>query len=183
MVSLTVCEGSGFQPAKLTCLWLENLWDFPVWSLHVLLMCAWILSGYSGFVPLPKGDSVNCPGCILPVTQCHLGFFQKLDKQLSDLSTINLHSLIFFGQWSAAEFVLVLVKWNNGIISCHEGVVHKLLIYLTSRHIVSMCSSWNMKELQWPVPEFTVCTCILSDKAARATLSTLIKVYKYLQKK
>ena len=43
-------------------------WGPPVWSLHVLPLYAWVLSGYSGFLPLPKdvhvrliGDSRNDP--------------------------------------------------------------------------------------------------------------------------
>jgi len=41
-------------------------WGLSVWSLHVLPVCAWVLSGDSGFLPPSKkvrliSDSKNCP--------------------------------------------------------------------------------------------------------------------------
>ena len=43
-------------------------WGLSVWSLHVLPVYAWVLSGFSGFLPPSKnmhvrliGDSKNCP--------------------------------------------------------------------------------------------------------------------------
>jgi len=77
--------------------WFRSWLVLFVWSLHVLPMYAWVLSGYSGFLPLPKnkhfgltGDSelswavsvddlwpcdglATCPGCALPLTQWQLG--------------------------------------------------------------------------------------------------------------
>ena len=68
-------------------------WGLSVWSLHVLPVYVWVLSGYSGFLPLSKNMHVRligvsklslgvrvwlfvsmwpcdglatCPGCLLP---------------------------------------------------------------------------------------------------------------------
>jgi len=34
-------------------------WGLSVWSLHVLPVYAWVLSGYSGFLPLSKNMHVR----------------------------------------------------------------------------------------------------------------------------
>merc|ERR1712035_100792 len=90
-------EGPGFDSSSR---WGQGL---SVWSLHVLLVSAWVLSGYSGFLPqskdmhdrligvskLPVGVNVSewlsvsmwqpcdklatCPGCTPPLAQSQLG--------------------------------------------------------------------------------------------------------------
>jgi len=37
-------------------------WGLPVWSLHVLPVYAWVLSGYSGFLQLSKNMHVRLIG-------------------------------------------------------------------------------------------------------------------------
>ena len=37
-------------------------WSLSVWSLHVLPVYAWVLSGYSGFLPLSKNMYVRLIG-------------------------------------------------------------------------------------------------------------------------
>ena len=37
-------------------------WGLSVWSLHVLPMYVWVLSGYSGFLPPSKNMHVNLIG-------------------------------------------------------------------------------------------------------------------------
>ena len=59
-------------------------WGLSVWSLHVLPLYAWVLSGYSGFLPPSKimhvrligdsklslGVSVSVCGCLSPLSLC-----------------------------------------------------------------------------------------------------------------
>ena len=59
-------------------------WGLSVWSLHVLPVYAWVLSGYSGFLPLSKnmhfrligdsklslGVSVSMCGCFSRLSLC-----------------------------------------------------------------------------------------------------------------
>lgn len=37
----------------------SQLRPLPVWSLHILPMSAWVFSGYSSFLPYPKGVHVR----------------------------------------------------------------------------------------------------------------------------
>ena len=59
-------------------------WGLSVWSLHVLSVYAWVLSGFSGFLPLSKhmhvrlignsklslGVSVSVNGCLSRFSLC-----------------------------------------------------------------------------------------------------------------
>ena len=46
------------------CIWRASIptWGLSVWSLHVVPVYAWVLSGYSGFLPLSKNMHVRLIG-------------------------------------------------------------------------------------------------------------------------
>ena len=49
---------------------LNPSWGLSVWSLHVLPVNAWVLSGYSTFVPLSKNVHVRLTGDFFVVIDC-----------------------------------------------------------------------------------------------------------------
>ena len=57
-------------------------WGLSVWSLHVLPVYAWVLSGYSGFLPLSKNMHVRLIGVckIVLKSECEhvCGFLSRL---------------------------------------------------------------------------------------------------------
>ena len=57
-------------------------WGLSVWSLHVLPVYAWVLSGYSGFLPPSKNMHVRLIG----VSKLSLGVFVSVCACLSCLS-------------------------------------------------------------------------------------------------
>ena len=72
-------EGSRFDLFKLWSLLATKSFAFSVWSLHVLLVYAWVLSGYPskkmhvrliGDSKLSLGESVSVDGCLSRLSLC-----------------------------------------------------------------------------------------------------------------
>ena len=57
-------------------------WGFSVWSLYILPVYVWVLSGYSGFLPLSKNMHVQLIGDSKTVLRSECGFLPDSSSQV-----------------------------------------------------------------------------------------------------